>query len=114
MYGQNSRYKHSDVYKRDVDSAIYLDLRPRIDYLGGHDEILHRVVAGDTLQTLAMRYYTGLPYPAGLWWAIADFQPEPMNDPTVALEPGTWIVIPSPDLVQQWLLEDSDTEVFSV
>lgn len=113
MYGQYSRYKHCDIYRRPEDTVLFMDLRPRIEYIGGYDEILHKVVLGDTLHNLALRYYNGMPNPASLWWAIADFQPEPINDPTVRLEPGTWLVIPSADMVQQWLMSDSDTQMFT-
>ena len=32
---------------------------------------------------------------AALWWVIADFQPEPVHDPTRALEVGRVMFIPS-------------------
>ena len=114
MFGEYSRYKHSEVLRRSEDNVLLLSLRPRIDYVGGYDEILHKVVLGDTLPNLAARYYSGMPSAASLWWAIADFQPEPMNDPTVRLEPGSMIVIPSPDLVQSWLMENADDQVGSI
>lgn len=107
MYGEYSRYRHSSVFRSDKNE-LYIELRPRIDYAGGEDEILHKVVQGDTLHNLAARYLSALPAAANLWWAIADFQPEPINDPTVALTPGTWLVIPSVDLVQSWLMAMSD------
>jgi hypothetical protein len=31
----------------------------------------------------------------GFWWAIADFQPDPILDPTLELEPGRQLVIMS-------------------
>jgi len=103
MYDEHSRYKHS-IALQDENGAIFLDIRPRMLYMGGYDEILHEVVLGDTLHNLAQRYYGAFPEPAGLWWTIAEFQPEPINDPTVRLEPGTWLVIPSVDTIQQWLM----------
>jgi len=36
-----------------------------------------------------------LPRPAGLWWVIADFQPDPIHDPPVALELGRVLAIAS-------------------
>lgn len=103
MFDEYSRYKHSVVLK-DENEAIYLDIRPRMVYDGGYDEILHEVVLGDTLHGLAQSYYSSFPESANLWWAIADSQPEPINDPTIRLEPGIWLVIPSVDTVQQWLM----------
>lgn len=55
----------------------------------------HVVVQGDTLFTLAGRYFAPLPRACGYWWAIADFQPDPIFDPTLELEPGRRVLIPS-------------------
>ena len=55
----------------------------------------HVVAQGNTLFELAGRYFAPLPRACGYWWAIADFQPVPIVDPTLALEPGTRIFIPS-------------------
>lgn len=55
----------------------------------------HVVVQGDTLFTLAGRYFAPLPRACGYWWAIADFQPDPVFDPTLELELGRRIFIPS-------------------
>lgn len=114
MYGDFSRYKHSDAIRRSDDNVLYLDIPPRAEYVGGFDEILHKVEVGDTLWNLAERYYSSFTMAATLWWIIADFQPEPINDPTVALSPGTVIVIPSPATVQHWLMsltEDQEPQL---
>ena len=55
----------------------------------------HRVREGETVYHLAARYFGSFPRPAGLWWVIADFQPDPIHDPTVELEPGRVLYIPS-------------------
>jgi len=107
MFDEQSRYKHATIIRRD-DNVLYLSLRPRISYFGGYDEILHKVLLGDTLHNIASRYYNAFPDAADLWWIIADFQPEPINDPTVRLEPGSWIVVPAPDTVQSWLMSVTD------
>lgn len=59
------------------------------------DNRVHRVITGDTLYNIARRYFEGYQRPDGLWWVIADFQPEPIHDPTLTLEIGRLIVIPS-------------------
>lgn len=59
------------------------------------DNTEHVVRLGDTLYTLAGRYFHPLPRACGLWWVIADFQPEPIHDPTVRLATGRVLVIPS-------------------
>ena len=55
----------------------------------------HRVVQGDTLWSLAGRAFAPLPRACGYWWVIADFQPDPIIDPTLTLEPGRLLYIPS-------------------
>jgi hypothetical protein len=72
------------------------------------DNWRHEVNDGDTLQSLAAQRYPNQPFPASLWWVIADFQPEeidgakgpglphpPIQDPTLALIPGRIIYGPS-------------------
>lgn len=60
------------------------------------DTRVHGVVQGDTLWGLAGRYFAPLPRACGFWWVIADFfQPDPILDPTVELELGRRLFIPS-------------------
>lgn len=79
----------------DGAGRLYLTDREPYGYRDLPDNRTHVVGEGDTLQTLAARYYGALPNPAWLWWVIADFQPDPIFDPTVRLEPGVTLVIPS-------------------
>jgi hypothetical protein len=44
---------------------------------------------------LAGQYFTPLPRACGFWWAIADFQPDPIIDPTLQLDVGRQLLIPS-------------------
>jgi hypothetical protein len=53
------------------------------------------VVQGDTLWGLAGRYFAPLNRACGYWWVIADFQPDPIIDPTLGLEEGRVLFIPS-------------------
>ncbi len=59
------------------------------------DNRQHTVEQGDTLWTLAARYFAPLDSAANLWWVIADFQPDPIHDPTLALAVGSVLVVPS-------------------
>lgn len=59
------------------------------------DNEAYRVREGDTLFSLANNRYRGFKRPAGLWWIIADFQPSPIHDATLALTPGRVLFIPS-------------------
>jgi hypothetical protein len=53
------------------------------------------VVDGDSLFDLSGRYFASLPRARGYWWAIADYQPDPILDPTLTLETGRAIVVPA-------------------
>ncbi|MCL2726446.1 MAG: hypothetical protein FWD69_18660 [Polyangiaceae bacterium] len=59
------------------------------------DTRVHVVTQGDTLAGLAGRYFAPLPRACGFWWVLADFQPDPIIDPTLALDVGRRLFIPS-------------------
>jgi hypothetical protein len=71
------------------------------------DNRQHRVVEGDTLWSLAGLYFAPLPRACGFWWAIADFQPDPLVDPTVGLEVGRILAIPSTRVLSDVILGEA-------
>jgi hypothetical protein len=79
----------------DKDGVFQLTDREPFRYQQYPDTILHTVKTSDTLFTLASKFYAGATRPSGLWWVIADFQPDPIIDPTIALSLGRTIFIPS-------------------
>lgn len=79
----------------DEQGRRYLTEREPYRYRPLPDNRVHRVVDGDTLFDLAGRYFAPLPRACGYWWAIADFQPAPIVDPTLALATGIEIIVPS-------------------
>lgn len=79
----------------DDNGRTFLTERVPFAYRVLPDNLSHRVSRGDTLWTLAARYYAALARPSGLWWVIADFQPDPIFDPTIQLVEGRQLVIPS-------------------
>lgn len=92
-----SRYSFATGLRNADDplQRFYLSDRVRFLYLPLPDNIQHVVSEGDTLWNLASRFYLPIERPAGLWWVIADFQPDPIHDPTVRLETGGLVIIPS-------------------
>lgn len=105
-----SRHTFTRQVSRVADSAfpaavlgqevVYLTDREKYRYELLSSNISHVVREGDTLQNLAARYYAAFSDPprfsaASLWWIIADFQPQPIHDPTIVLSDGATIVIPS-------------------
>src|SRR5512137_1188534 len=80
---------------RDAEDVLQLTEREPYRFREHSDTRVHTVVQGDTLWDLAGRYFAPLPRACGYWWAIADFQEDPIVDPTIALEPGRRLFIPS-------------------
>ncbi len=79
----------------DDDGRLFLTEREPFRFRSLPDNRQHVTQQGDTLFSLAGRYFAPLPRPSGLWWVIADFQPEPIHDPTLALDLGRVMFIPS-------------------
>jgi hypothetical protein len=80
---------------RDDGGRLFLTPPEPYRFQSLPDTRLHLVVEGDSLFSLAGRYFAPLPRACGFWWAIADFQSDPVFDPTLALEPGATLHIPS-------------------
>lgn len=80
---------------RDERGRLFLSEREPYSYREHADTRRHVVAEGETLFDLAGRYFAAMPRGCGFWWAIADFQPDPIVDPTLELEVGRTIFIPS-------------------
>lgn len=96
---QYSRYTLCDGLK-DENGNLFLTDPAAFRYRERDDNIPHEVKAGDTLGSLAGHYFKGYPRAAGLWWAIAWYQLDPIHDPTITLEPGRSLVIPSRQVLE--------------
>ena len=79
----------------DADGRRFLTEREPFRFREYEDTRKHVVVQGDSLFTVAGRYFAPLPRACGFWWAIADFQPDPVFDPTLELELGRRLYVPS-------------------
>lgn len=89
-----SRYALSGVL-RDADGRAYVEDHVPFRFRELDDNRRHVVTDGDTLFTVAARFFAPMDDAANFWWAIADFQPDPILDPTLRLSPGTILVVPS-------------------
>ena len=91
---------------KDENDAVYLTEREPFRFRSFADTRTHIVKNGDTLHTLAARYFGSFKRPAGLWWVIADFQPDPIFDPTIALAPGEVLLIPSERVIVERIFSE--------
>lgn len=103
--GQLSRERFTNGIL-DEDGKLYLTEPSPFGYRERSDNVIYTVQRGDTLWTIAAAQYASFPRPSGLWWVIAEYQPEPIFDPTIALVPGQPLVLPS----QRALLEECFSE----
>lgn len=92
---RNSRHTFTTAFLEESGEELVLTDAEPFRFRNYPDNRTHVVVLEDTLFNLAARYFKGVKRPAGLWWIISDFQPDPIHDPTLALEPGTTLWIPS-------------------
>ena len=101
-----SRYSFSSAL-RDERGRLFLTEREPYGFFPHTDNRTHVVALGDTLFTLAGRYFAPLPRACGFWWVIADFQPDPILDPTCALDLGRALAIPSRRVLSDVILSEA-------
>jgi nucleoid-associated protein YgaU len=101
-----SRYRNTRLMLQSTvagERVVYYQSREAISYKSDSENQVYVVRAGDTLQTLALKFFSGFADASNLWWVIAEFQPEPIFDPTLRLEPGSLLIIPSVTMVSYLL-----------
>lgn len=101
-----SRHTFATAVADDEERLFLTDVEP-YRFRSLPDNRQHVVEQGDTLFTLAALYFAPLPRPAGLWWVIADFQPDPIHDPTLSLALGRELVIPSVRTIVEEVFSES-------
>jgi hypothetical protein len=98
---------------RNENGDIGLTEREPFLYQELPDNRSYTVADGDTLFSIAERAFPSFPHACGLFWIIADFQPEPMQDATLALETGTRLIIPSERTVRELIFDEARRTEFS-
>lgn len=97
-FDPNSRYRFAVSFldsRQEPDRTTFLGTRDPIGYSDHRDNTPYVVREGDTLEHLAARFFPGFTDSASLYWALAEYQPEPILDPTLRLRPGSVLLIPS-------------------
>jgi len=79
----------------DEEGNKYLTDREPYEYHSHSDNMVHMVVEGDSLFSLADKYFAPLERACGYWWVIAEYQPDPILDPSQKLEINRKLIIPS-------------------
>ncbi len=108
-----SRYQFCVGYPDPTTGALTLTDRVPFRFAPFPDNIQHPVKVGDTLRTIAQRYYAALSQAPNLWWVIADFQPNPIIDPTIQLEVGSVLQVPSLKTVQAEVFNVANQQPFA-
>jgi hypothetical protein len=103
-----SRYSQA-LGVRDERGRLALTERAPYGFAPHADTRVHVVAQGDTLADLAGRYYAPLPRACGYWWVLADFQDPPIVDPTLALEVGRRLLVPSLRVLTDVILRERRT-----
>jgi len=94
-----SRYRQA-TEEVDSEGRLVLSERVPLVYSDREDNISYVTREGDTWQSIAQAYYSGISSRAcGLYWVVMDYQVPRVVDPTLRIEPGTVVVLPSPETV---------------
>lgn len=105
----NSRYTFCRAYTDESGARVLTDPVP-YRFRPFSDNRFHTVTSEDSLFTLAAKYFKRYPRANGLYWIIADFQPDPIHDVTLRLEEGRLLVIPSDRTVQEEIFSNKRYE----
>lgn len=97
-----SRWTSAEAVVNDRGRLVLTEREPFV-YRERSDTREHVVLPQDSLAALAGDYFAPLPRACGYWWAIAEFQQQPIVDPTEPLAVGRVLSIPSVEALEEFL-----------
>lgn len=110
-----SRFRFCQPVLLDDGTIMATDREP-FPYVDLADNRLHVVKDGDNLWMLAAKFFateaSGGVEGALLWWVIADFQPDPIVDPTIRLATGRVLYIPSVRTLHELIFSEARRSAF--
>ena len=87
--------RHGEAYVND-DGEVHLSLPERLPFEERDDTEIHIVQGEETLLDIAAQHYRRtFRNPVDLWQVIAEFQEHTIIDPSVPLDKGMIVLIPS-------------------
>ncbi len=99
---ENSRYRYCTMLDTG-DGIKYLDEREPFRFRDEPDNKFHTAVDGETWWGLAWQYFPSFLNSALLYFLLCEYQPEPIIDPTIRINAGTQIAIPSERVVRLYV-----------
>jgi len=105
-------YRHGAIIQQ-TDGSLVTTLPERVEFQERSDTLIHVVAEGERLTDLAVLYYKEVFGDAAvdMWEVIAQFQPTPIIDGTIALPVDAEILIPSEDFIRDEAFGSSLSEV---
>lgn len=92
---------------RFSDGLSYLLDREPVRFVNRSDTQRVQAKRGDTWYSLAGEHLIPIPNAEQLFWAVCDFQPTPILDPTIDPTPGSIVYIPSTEFILSNYFSDS-------
>jgi hypothetical protein len=104
----SSLYRHANATRIDDspggkdDDAVVFQVPERLSYEDREDNTIHIVTEGERIYDLAQAYFARvIPNGIDIWEVLAQYQPEPIVDPSVPLAAGREIFIPPTDYIDE-------------
>jgi len=97
----SSLYRHSRLTQKE-DGSVFFTLPERVSFDDQDDVTTHIANGQEFLWDIAQQYYKRVYVsPLDLWEVLMQFQPEPIQDPSVPVPLGQEVYIPSLEWIEE-------------